>query len=315
MDFVSDWVRVTDVSGVVLARNWLAAPWGFSLVDRREIGFHYVAEGEAWIEARGVTPLRALQGDLVLVPHGAAHVVTSERGGEATPLEQFMTRPPRSRRGPRAILLCGAYRFRWPEGHPLMRGMPKLMHLRASAMRSAPSLSTTLALLSDELDGGQPGGDALVQPLIEALFVYAVRAWAETEGEGASSWVNASRDPAVAGALAAIHAAPSRDWSVESLAKTAGLSRSAFARRFAERMGIPPLTYLLRWRMALAARTLRGSDASVADVAHLVGYQSEFAFSRAFKRVHGMPPREVRASEGANADSARTPDSASADAR
>ena len=173
-------------------------------------------------------------------------------------------------------------------------------------MRTAPGLTTALTLLSEELDSQRPGGEALVQPLIEALFVYAVRTWAAAGQGDALSWLAASRDEAVGRAVQAIHDHPKKEWTVEALARVGALSRAAFARRFSASLGVPPLTYLMRWRMALAARYLRDRSSSIAAVADHVGYRNEFAFSRAFKRVHGMSPGQLRRSAESQAETHRT---------
>jgi AraC-like DNA-binding protein len=294
VDFISDWVRITQTTGVVLARNAVVAPWGFSLERRREIGFHYLAQGEAWVRMAGHPDVRLLQGDLAFIPHGDPHSLSSASDAHVVPLETFLKRAPSARRGAASITVCGGYTFDWPSGHPLMRGLPPIVHVDAAAMRTTPALTTALALLSEELDAQRPGGEALIQPLIEALFIYAVRAWAVAGQGELQSWLSASTDEAVGRALRAIHEHPQKGWTVEALARVGALSRAAFARRFSASLGVPPLTYLLRWRMALAARYLRDRSSSIASVAEHVGYRNEFAFSRAFKRVHGVSPGQLR---------------------
>ena len=305
VDFISDWVRVTETTGVVLARNVLVAPWGFSLGARREIGFHYLAQGEGWVKMQGQPDVRVLQGDLAFIPHGHAHSLSSARDAPVVPIEKFLARSRTVRRGAGSIAVCGGYQFDWPSGHPLMRGLPPIVHVDAAAMRSAPGLTTALALLSEELDTNRPGSEALIQPLIEALFVYVVRTWAATGQGDTLSWLTASRDEAVGRAVRAMHEQPRKAWTVEALARIGALSRAAFARRFRASLGAPPLTYLMRWRMALAARYLRDRSSTIAAVADQVGYRNEFAFSRAFKRVHGVSPGHVRRSVGSQAPVSR----------
>src|SRR5690606_6544236 len=142
----------------------------------------------------------------------------------------------------------------------------------------------------------RPGTDAVVTSLLETLQLYILRAWSATAGEACAhtGWAAALADPVVSKALDAIHRDPARRWTVESLGACAGMSRAAFARRFTSLVGRPPLAYLTWWRLATAARMLRESDASVAEVAARVGYGSEFAFSAAFKREYGLPPGRYR---------------------
>lgn len=138
-----------------------------------------------------------------------------------------------------------------------------------------------------------PGGDILVRHLLDALLVYVLRGWASRQG-CERGWLSALDDPSIARAIERMHAEPAAAWTVESLAKVARLSRATFARRFVARLGEPPLEYLTRWRMTLAARLLIDGGASVSEVAGQVGYTSEFAFSRAFKRARGMAPAVFR---------------------
>lgn len=150
-------------------------------------------------------------------------------------------------------------------------------------------------MLGSELENPRIGSDGIVPALIDSLLLYILRAWLDDQpAAAAAGWAAALRDPAVAPALAAIHGDPSAGWTVESLAVRAGLSRAAFARRFATLVGEPPLAYLTRWRMTTAAQLLRESDVPLSAVAARTGYGSEFAFAKAFKREYGLPPGGYR---------------------
>lgn len=155
-------------------------------------------------------------------------------------------------------------------------------------------------LLDSELDRARPGSDAMLPALLDVLLLHVLRAWfAVHGGSAARGWLAALHDGPVATALRAIHGEPDRPWTVAELGRRGGLSRAAFARRFTELVGQPPLGYLTWWRMVLAARLLRDTDVPLAGIARQVGYSSEFAFAHAFKRAHGLPPGRYRNPERA----------------
>jgi AraC-like DNA-binding protein len=194
-------------------------------------------------------------------------------------------------------MLCGAYLLDRSRAHPLLGDLPEVIHLPARVGHH-PGLRAAVDLLGGELEQPRPGGDAMLPALLDVLLLHILRAWFDEQSAhgAATGWAAALRDPAVAAGLRAIHRDPGRPWTVEELAFQAGLSRAAFARRFAALVGQPPQAYLTWWRMTLAARLLRDSDAPLATVARKVGYTSEFAFAHAFKREYGLAPGGFRRS-------------------
>ena len=208
-------------------------------------------------------------------------------------------------------LLCGNYHLDRSRPHPLVSQLPELIHLRTGDGRH-PQLTSAVELLRTELDGPRIGSSGIVPALIDSLLLYILRAWMDEFPRRAPGWAGALRDPAIAPALAAIHADPANGWTVESLAARAGLSRAAFARKFHLMVGEPPLTYLTRWRMTTAARMLRESDSALAAVAARTGYGSEFAFAKAFKREYGQAPGGYRRAHAARAEAAGAASSAAA---
>ncbi|GAA2632439.1 hypothetical protein GCM10010411_83410 [Actinomadura fulvescens] len=192
-------------------------------------------------------------------------------------------------------MLCGAYSLDQARAHPLFAELPEVMHLPARVGRH-PSLQGAIELLGRELDRETPlGGDAALPALLDLLLLYIVRAWYDDRpGDTATGWAAALRDPAVAAALRGIHEQSERLWTVQSPAGHAGLSRAAFARRFTDLVGSPPLAYLTWWRMTMAARLLCDTDLPLRAVAARTGYTSEFAFARAFKREFGAAPGRYR---------------------
>lgn len=295
MDVLTDWLREIVTSAVVLSRSRVPAPWGMKITARDRVMFHIVTEGACWLRRSDEAPLRLLQGDLVLLPQALDHELVDDPNGESEPLEEFLARPsfPLTE-GLTTTVVCGVYRSEAQLAHPMLCALPPVMHFSASSVRTKPSLAATLSLLTAELEQPAPGSEALIEHLFNALFVYVVRAWVEETTADRPGWLSALKDSSLSKALARMHAEPGGPWTVESLAREAGLSRAAFARRFAEQVGEPPLAYLTRWRMSIAARLLHSSEASVAEVAEHVGYESEFAFSRAFKKNCGLAPTPFR---------------------
>lgn len=295
VDVLTDWLRAIGVSSAILCRTHASPPWGMQIEAREEVMFHVMLEGDCWLRREGHPPLQLRQGDLVLVPRGLDHDLVDSPDGEVIPLEEFLERPTFDvDEGHATTLLCGVYSADAELAHPMLRALPPIVRFEATRVAEIPSLSATLALLTAEVEQTSPGGEALIPRLFDALFVYVIRAWADEADAQDSGWLTALKDPFLSKALGSIHAEPEKPWTVESLAREAGLSRAAFARRFSERVGEPPLSYLTRWRMGVAARLLSQSDASVAEIADRIGYESEFAFSRAFKRDRGLAPTTYR---------------------
>jgi AraC-like DNA-binding protein len=193
------------------------------------------------------------------------------------------------------VTLCGAYQLDPAQAHPLLTGLPEIVHLPAR-LGNRPELRAAVDLLGSELDQRRPGADAIVPALLDTLLLYILRAWFEEQSARgpAAGWAAALRDPPIAAALDSIHRDPAAPWTVERLGIQAGLSRAAFARRFTALVGQPPLTYLTWWRMTIAARMLRDSGAPLSTVAKQAGYGSEFAFAAAFKRQYRTAPGRYR---------------------
>jgi AraC-like DNA-binding protein len=271
MDVLGDVVQVMRTGRPHANRTVLNAPWRRSFPAREAAGFHVVLRGGCEIVPADGAPVGLTEGDVAFLPRGTGHTIT---GDAAT------------------VLLCGAYDLDLARPHPLLAELPRVVRLPADA--PCPSVRAAVGLLDRELDGaGRPGAPAALTALLDLLLLYLLRAW--HDAHAATGWSAALRDPAVGAALRAVHADPARDWTVETLGAEAGLSRAAFARRFTGLVGRPPLGYLTWWRMSVAARLLRGSDLPLRAVAARVGYTSEYAFGKAFKRELGVPPGAYRA--------------------
>ncbi|GIF21600.1 AraC-like DNA-binding protein [Actinoplanes tereljensis] len=293
MDVLSDVITVMRTGRPRAARIAWPSPWAqeFAAVPG-SAGFQIILDGPCWLLRPGADPLPLAAGDVVFRPHGDGHTLADDPATvPVTPAcdpkdprvpERFLKAD-----APATVTLCGAYELDATRAHPLLLALPDLIHLRLDR-----ELHGTATLLAGELERPRLGTDAIVPALLDTLLLHILRTWLDESDDG---WAAAFNDAATAAALEAMHRDPARPWTVATLAARAGLSRAPFARRFAERTGQPPLTYLTWWRMVTAARLLRESDAPLSVVATQVGYSSEFAFATAFKRRHGVAPGRYRA--------------------
>lgn len=301
-DVLSDILRSLRLSTTLYGRSELYAPWGLRLPPRPVFGFLLLARGSAVLSVDDSELTVTLSpGDVALLPRGSGHFLRDATGRrllarDITSHDCTGDRVPASRQptdGPMTELLGGAFTFDEPLHNPVLAQLPPLLHLRADDVASSSWLAPTVQLLAAESHAPRPGGGLVLERLAEVLLVQALRRHSES-GRCPTAGLRALADPAIGAALANIHAAPGRDWSVESLATAVGLSRSGFAARFAELVGETPLRYLTRWRVTRAGELLRDARLSVAAVAAQLGYNSEAAFHRAFKRVQGVGPGKWR---------------------
>jgi AraC-like DNA-binding protein len=262
------------------------------------LAVHAVLGGEAWVAAEGA-PVRVLAGDVALVRGPGPSRLGSSARSRPLALGDAVGRFGTDRRElvfpgpPVAEVVCGAYSFSGDLGDSVLEALPPIVHLPAGA--DTVSLRPVLALLAEELGRPEPGQQVVLDRCLDLVLVYALRAlWSRAEARP-PAWYAALADPPVGSALQAMHEQPAAPWTVASLARSAGLSRAAFARRFRSRVGQPPLAYLTAWRMRLAQERLRDPSATLAQVAQEVGYGNEFAFSAAFRRQVGMSPGRWRA--------------------
>jgi AraC-like DNA-binding protein len=300
-DIVADVVATTRRGSLMYARNRFHAPWGASFPEGLVASLHVVAAGACWLSVEGQDPVQLTRGDVVLIPSGAAHSLTDAPDRPTRPMTEIAGRtleegPPEciviEGDGPATVWLCGGYRLAPDVQHPLTRMLPPVVVVTAAQSR-ATGLGAAVDLLAAEIEGTDPGAPAVMGSLVDLLFVYILRTWL-AEHHAESGWGRALFDPAVGAALALVHEDPARAWTLESLAQEAGMPRATFSRRFAALTGQSPMAYVATWRMALAARMLRDEPATLSQIAKRVGYESEFAFARAFKRTTGQAPGQYR---------------------
>ena len=296
MDPLNDWIRAIRAEGVVLVRTRVADPWGFSVPPRNAVVFHFVAQGRAFVRRPDAETVELRSGELVLFPRGSAHEVAHSAHGKAMPLDTFLARWDGvvDSDAKATTLICGQYNLDQHLALPALRAMPPAITLHAGIEPGHSPLRNTLRMLSDEVEAPNFGNQIVVRNLISSLFVYFVREWSEASSSRAGDWFSAMRSPSLAQVLTRMHESPNYAWTLEELAREAGLSRAAFARHFSTLIGEPPHTYLTRWRMGIAAQLLEETNLRLAEIASRVGYQSEFSFSRAFKSVRGVSPIHYR---------------------
>jgi AraC-like DNA-binding protein len=302
VDVLSDVLAVLRTGRPFAGRFNRTAPW--SNHHRRHpdaFGLQAMRRGATVVTTEAGETIKLEEGDVLVLPRGSAHIVAdapdAPPGLPCTAGEERAGVVLRAAEDPHAthVAVCLAYEMAPGRSHPLLATMPDFVRIPADRA-AQPELANAIAMLDGELRAERSGGDALVPALLDAVLMYLLRAMLESNTRhcGFDSWAAALADRPVGAALEAIHAEPERQWTVASLGDVAGLSRSAFSRRFTELVGQPPLSYLTSWRLTLAARLLADTDAPLATVARQVGYASEFAFAAAFKRDFGQAPGRFR---------------------
>jgi AraC-like DNA-binding protein len=305
MDVLSNVLNVTQLATHVIGTREFQPPFGINVHMHGHSAVHIVRRGSCWLRRPNAEPIRLNAGDIVLLANGEPHSIGSDRDGafvedygDAIARAQSGVVPPKSgvvdTTQESAVLQCAGYSFSQEEAHPLLTILPSIIRIPADAAAADVDLQTLVRLLTQEATRRESGNELVLPRLIDCLFVYILRSWLREQPEGTGGWLGALRDTQIRKALTFIHEAPQHPWTVESLAKSVAMSRAAFARRFTELVGEPPLAYVTRWRMDLAAKLLRESRDPVARIAGKVGYISETAFAKAFRRRRNMAPGRYR---------------------
>ncbi|MFI6170141.1 AraC family transcriptional regulator [Nocardia sp. NPDC051052] len=325
MDVFSDALTALRTGTPVFTRTDARAPWSMRFPAVSGASFHVALHGSCLLlPLDDGAPTRLDTGDIVFLRQGSGHTLCSDpvltpdvfaqdRIDDSSYIRELLIdgksvdqRVPVEENQPvvgcglyqdgpgaRTLLACGAYKLDITRQHPLLAGMPAVIHLPAAGHQ--PALRIAVGQLTGEMDDPGPGSDSIVAALIDLLLLLIMRAWyQDITDDHAKGWSAAVSDPLIAPALGAIHADPGHPWTVEELSRASGLSRAAFAKRFTAVLGEPPLSYLTSWRMTTAGRLLRETDARLSTVAERTGYRSEFAFAKAFKREYGAAPGSYR---------------------
>jgi AraC-like DNA-binding protein len=314
MDALSDVLRVAHLTAGVFLHAEFFAPWCTAARMAPEycapllgpashlIPYHYVLDGEMHVQVEGEEAFVLRPGEVVLFPRNDLHLLGSDLRLPPVMVRDII-RPPaegglytihHGGDGARTRLVCGFLGSDGVDGNPVISTLPAAMRLRIGESGAAEWIRSTFEYAADEVAGGRPGSETVLAKLSELLFVDAVRRYAATLPESQTGWLAGLRDNHVARALALLHRDMNRAWTVDELGREVGLSRSALAERFTRLIGVAPMHYLANWRMHVAAQELRNGSASLLQVANKVGYESEAAFSRAFKKAFGAAPATWR---------------------
>ncbi|MGW7316694.1 AraC family transcriptional regulator [Streptomyces sp. NPDC054854] len=310
MDTLTGLLEGPKARGAYLQKSVFNPPWSLRVEDRAPLSVMTPVRGTAWLLPDGGEPVLVGPGDVAVVRGPVPYTVADAPGtpvqvtvgpdqrcstGDGEDVTDTMALGVRTW-GARAVdagsvvLLSGTYQAPSEIGRRLLGALPTVL------VRPAGTADATLiTLLAAEVSRDEPGQEIVLDRLLDLLLIGVLRAWLAAPGSGAPAWYRAQGDPVVGAALRLLHENPAHGWTVEELARKAGVSRASMARRFTQLVGEPPVAYLTGWRIALAADLLREPDATVATVARRVGYGTPFALSAAFKRVRGVSPQEFRA--------------------
>ena len=281
----------------------LRAPWGFTVPERINATFHFVASGECWLNGNGLHDHTRLgESDLVILPHGDSHTLCNDTGSMSRDLDEILKDHPLKDgcvleyggKGKSTVLLCGGFAIDNGSANPLVASLPRIIRLPAERLKALRWLRGALDWMMSEMRDRGAGSEAVTDRLAEILFVEALRAHCADCSTAEGGWVRALVDPLIGRALLFIHQEPEVRWTVASIAHRAGASRSSFASRFEQLVGEPPLQYVTRCRLGKAARLLQTSVIKIPEIAKAVGYGSVVAFHKAFKRYYDKGPGEFR---------------------
>lgn len=304
MDLLSEILYTLRLRGNLYFRTDLGAPWGIDVpADSQVARFHLVIRGNCWVRVAGYSggPLYLEEGDLVIVPHGSAHQMSDTPTTPCRPLMEVLAEQPVTSEGllrfgsegDRTALVCGYFSFEEAVLHPLLASLPRTLHVKGSDNRNFMWLDSAMRFISSEAGSGLLGSRAIAERLSEILFIQVIRAYAATEPKQIA-FLAALNDEQISRALKAVHERPAHKWTLEEMARAASASRTVFAERFSALLGMPPAQYVTTTRMLRARLALAEGQIPLARIAEEAGYQSEAAFSTAFKRHFGRPPRDYR---------------------
>lgn len=313
MDALSETLRVVRLVGAIFINARFTAPWCYQspradtvapILEpgaERVVIFHLITEGECYVELAGEPPVHLIAGDAIIFPQGDAHRMTSQPGlppATGGRLAEVLTRRPRQLAygggGATTRLVCGYLACDARLAGMLLAGLPALVRVNVRGSSAGTWLEASVRYALAEARSPRPGGAGVLAKLSEVLFIEVLRLYMNEQGEGRTGWLAGVGDRIVGAALNALHKSPAHAWTLDELARTAGSSRSVLAERFQQLVGSSPMQYLTQWRMLLAANLLCRSNAPLASIAEDVGYQTDTAFSRAFRREYGAPPAAWR---------------------
>ena len=315
MDAFSEILSGVKLNGALFFSAEFSAPWCFSSPASNTLApllapgaphlviYHFVIDGAAFVQLPDEQSIELGPGDIVVLPHGDPHVMTSSRGVTASSLTSAILSKVQSRDlrplqagggGDSARYVCGYMACDPFLSRPILGGLPPVFKVNIRTDRSGHWLENSILHLVEEAASGRIGSDAMLAKLSEALFVDTLRRYVASLPVQQTGWLAGARDPIVGKSLGLLHGRVAYPWTIAGLADEVGISRTALVERFSRYLSEPPMTYLTRWRLQLAARSLENTPRGVSEIAGEVGYDSEAAFNRAFKREFGEPPGRYR---------------------
>ena len=314
MDAFSEVLSGVRLQGALFFSAAFSAPWQLSTPHCRVLSatlatdaphmllYHFVVDGSARVKLDGSADLELSPGDIVVFPHGDSHHLSAGAGtnslDSAAVFRKVSTRDLSPMQGggggPVTQFICGYLTCDPLLCGPILESLPPMLKVNVRTDRSGQWLERSIVHLAEEAASGSAGSEAMLAKLSEALFVDTLRRYMAGLPEQTTGWLAGARDQVVGRSLALLHARANHPWTIAELAEAVGVSRSALVARFTRYLSNPPMTYLAGWRLRLAAQALTGTPRGVADIAADVGYESEAAFNRAFKRQFGVPPARYR---------------------
>ena len=301
-DLLTDVMEQVRLEAPVFFTADMAAPWGISVVREGRAPFYGVRSGECSLRVGERAERKVRAGDFVLLPGGAPHVVRSGSKARVVPFDAWLAAHPMDHRGfvrhrgggPITRVTGGFFSAQSVQVNPLFAALPAVIHLRGTDPHVRQWLKPTLAFIDAEIASDQQGSRTVLRRMADVLFIQAVRAHIAGQDRRTRGWLSGLTDRRIARALAAIHEHYAEPWTLDTLAREAGMSRTAFAVTFKELVGESPMAYLERWRVLRAANALRTEGLSLTRAAEAVGYRSDIVFAKAFKRVTGESPGRYR---------------------
>ena len=302
MDALTDILNTLRLSSTLYFRTELTSPWGIGVPAKEKVArFHIVIRGQCWLKIDGEEGMHMSNGDLVVIPHGAAHEISDAPTTSIRPLADVLDAVAYEGQGPLVYggggagccLVCGEFSFDDLGDHPLLKNLPSKLYVSGDASYNTHWLDSAMGFIAHEAANNEPGANAVIDRLSEIILIQVIRVTLAANVEPIP-FLSVFADARINKVLSAIHADPSEDWTVEGLGKLVNMSRSSFSNRFTELANMTPLQYVIFVRLERACRMLLETDAALIRVAESIGYRSEAAFSEAFNKQYGMRPGEFR---------------------
>jgi AraC-like DNA-binding protein len=301
MDILSDLMNALHLKSVVYFKHHFCSPWGMDSSKSAFAQFHVVVRGRCVLKMDGkAEPITLYGGDMVLFPHGTPHQIMDDLQTECRSGKQVVETIMRGDaffegEETNSTLICGHYELDQSLDHPFYQSLPKLIHLKSADPISANGLDTIINMIIQETQSSKLGASTISTKLAEVLFIKVIRHYLESISRN-NSFLNALKDRKIQEVLNLIHEYPQENWSLISLSRKVGISRTLLANKFRELVGQTPMKYLFNWRMQMAKKLLQNTDQTSFEVSSQIGYQSETAFNRAFKAHFDLTPHKFKRS-------------------